>query len=109
MNAIEPIPTKIRTNVPMNSATPRRSGSCSTRRGYETCRTASADEVRYREAMAADATSDNAQTASCPHCHKPFSAELIAGGVERHRGFKCPHCKLFVPESRTAAQAGHPQ
>ena len=27
-------------------------------------------------------------------------AELIAGGPERHRGFKCPHCKLFVPESR---------
>ena len=50
--------------------------------------------------MAADAAAENAQTASCPHCHKPFSAELIAGGVERHRGFKCPHCKLFVPESR---------
>ena len=50
--------------------------------------------------MVADAASDNAHTASCPHCHKPFSAELIAGGVERHRGFKCPHCKLFVPESR---------
>ena len=37
---------------------------------------------------------------SCPHCHKPFAAELIAGGVERHRGFKCPHCRLFIPESR---------
>ena len=24
----------------------------------------------------------------------------MAGGVERHRGFKCPHCKLFVPENR---------
>ena len=51
--------------------------------------------------MATDAASDNTHAAaSCPHCHKPFSAELIAGGVERHRGFKCPHCKLFVPESR---------
>ena len=59
--------------------------------------------------MAADAASKKAQAASCPHCHKPFSAELIAGGVERHRGFKCPHCKLFVPESRFHAQAGHPQ
>ena len=39
-------------------------------------------------------------SASCPHCHKPFAAELIAGGAERHRGFKCPHCKLFVPASR---------
>jgi transposase-like protein len=37
---------------------------------------------------------------TCPHCHRPFAAELIAGGPERHRGFKCPHCKLFVPESR---------
>ena len=55
--------------------------------------------------MAADATSGNTQTASCPHCHKPFSAELIAGGVERHRGFKCPHCKLFVPLQR-ATDAG---
>lgn len=36
----------------------------------------------------------------CPHCKKPFTAELIAGQTERHRGFKCPHCKLFVPESR---------
>jgi transposase-like protein len=52
--------------------------------------------------MAADAAAEKAQTASCPHCHKPFSAELIAGGRERHRGFKCPHCKLFVPESRTS-------
>ena len=37
---------------------------------------------------------------ACPHCHKTFTPRLIAGGVERHRGFKCPHCKLFVPESR---------
>jgi transposase-like protein len=38
---------------------------------------------------------------ACPHCHKPFRPRLLAGGPERHRGFKCPHCKLFVPESRT--------
>ena len=63
-------------------------------------RTAPRGAVRYGEAMAADAASDNAQTASCPHCRKPFSAELLAGSVERYRGFKCPHCKLFVPESR---------
>jgi transposase-like protein len=37
---------------------------------------------------------------ACPHCHKPFAPRLLAGGRERHRGFKCPHCKLFVPESR---------
>ena len=37
---------------------------------------------------------------TCPHCKKTFRADLIAGGAERYRGFKCPHCKLFVPESR---------
>ena len=50
---------------------------------------------------------------SCPHCRKTFTAELLAGGPERHRGYKCPHCKLFVPESRAEdaalrAQAEHP-
>ena len=50
--------------------------------------------------MAGDARVDTTQRTSCPHCRKPFEAELIEGGVERHRGFKCPHCKLFVPESR---------
>ena len=50
--------------------------------------------------MAGDASSENTQLTSCPHCRKTFTGELIAGGVERHRGFKCPHCKLFVPESR---------
>ena len=37
----------------------------------------------------------------CPHCKKPFSAELIEGDAERYRGFKCPHCRLFVPAART--------
>ena len=37
----------------------------------------------------------------CPHCKKGFNAELIAGGAPRYRGFKCPHCKLFVPAERT--------
>ena len=50
--------------------------------------------------MAGDASVDTTQRPSCPHCGKRFEAELIEGGVERHRGFKCPHCKLFVPESR---------
>ncbi len=36
----------------------------------------------------------------CPHCKKPFTANLIAGGAERYRGFKCPHCRLFVPAAR---------
>ena len=37
----------------------------------------------------------------CPHCHKTFEAEPIdGGGAARYHGFKCPHCKLFVPLSR---------
>ena len=36
----------------------------------------------------------------CPHCKKQFTATLIAGGAERYRGFKCPHCRLFVPAAR---------
>jgi hypothetical protein len=37
----------------------------------------------------------------CPHCKKPFEAKLIGSGAgERYRGFKCPHCKLFVPAAR---------
>jgi hypothetical protein len=35
----------------------------------------------------------------CPHCKKPFDGELLAEG-SRHEGFKCPHCRLFVPAER---------
>jgi DNA-directed RNA polymerase subunit RPC12/RpoP len=37
---------------------------------------------------------------TCPHCKKTFRAQLIAGSAERYRGFKCPHCRLFVPAAR---------
>jgi endogenous inhibitor of DNA gyrase (YacG/DUF329 family) len=40
---------------------------------------------------------------TCPHCQRDFEAELIEGPSERHRGFKCPHCKLFVPLERAEA------
>jgi DNA-directed RNA polymerase subunit RPC12/RpoP len=40
----------------------------------------------------------------CPHCKKPFTAELMRGAAERYRGFKCPHCKLFVPAERTDSE-----
>ena len=40
---------------------------------------------------------------SCSVCKKTFSAELIDGAAARYRGFKCPHCKLFVPAERTDA------
>jgi hypothetical protein len=36
----------------------------------------------------------------CPHCHKRFAGELIEGRAARYAGFKCPHCKLFVPLER---------
>jgi hypothetical protein len=39
----------------------------------------------------------------CPHCKKRFSADLIDGSAERYRGFKCPHCRLFVPAARIKA------
>jgi transposase-like protein len=41
----------------------------------------------------------------CPHCKKPFTPELIAGRTERHQGFKCPHCKLFVSADRVGEHA----
>jgi sarcosine oxidase delta subunit len=36
----------------------------------------------------------------CPHCRKSFTSEVIAGRAARYRGFKCPHCRLFVPAER---------
>jgi hypothetical protein len=38
----------------------------------------------------------------CPHCKKPFSASLLDGEAARYRGFKCPHCRLFVPAERVS-------
>jgi len=42
----------------------------------------------------------------CPHCAKHFRAELLTGPAERYHGFKCPHCRLFVPFERVAEQDG---
>ena len=39
----------------------------------------------------------------CPHCKKTFDGELIDGAAARYRGYKCPHCKLFVPAERVEA------
>ena len=41
---------------------------------------------------------------SAPHCQKTFEAELLTGGSDRHEGFKCPHCKLFVAYERADEQ-----
>jgi DNA-directed RNA polymerase subunit RPC12/RpoP len=53
--------------------------------------------------MAEEALGEEAAEVVCPHCKKPFSANLIAGSAERYRGFKCPHCRLFVPATRIKA------
>jgi hypothetical protein len=58
--------------------------------------------------MGADASLGAAHEVTCPHCRRTFSATLIAGGSERYRGFKCPHCKLFVPESRAEEDTDTP-
>jgi hypothetical protein len=42
----------------------------------------------------------SATTITCPHCHSSFEAPLLDGDAGRLRGFKCPHCNLFVPEDR---------
>ena len=37
---------------------------------------------------------------SCPHCGKSFRANVIPGAAPRYAGFKCTHCRLFVPYER---------
>jgi DNA-directed RNA polymerase subunit RPC12/RpoP len=44
----------------------------------------------------------------CPHCKKSFDAELLEGDAARYNGFKCPHCRLFVPFERVGEQAAKP-
>jgi endogenous inhibitor of DNA gyrase (YacG/DUF329 family) len=50
------------------------------------------------------AENENTFEVSCPHCGKPFEAELIEGAASRYEGFKCPHCRLFVPYERADDQ-----
>jgi phage FluMu protein Com len=40
----------------------------------------------------------------CPHCGKEFESELLSGASDRHLGFKCPHCRLFVSYTRADEQ-----
>jgi hypothetical protein len=40
----------------------------------------------------------------CPHCKKPFTAELLGEAGTARNGFKCPHCRLFVPRDRVDEQ-----
>jgi uncharacterized Zn-finger protein len=37
---------------------------------------------------------------TCPHCGKKFTAEPMTNDAGQPDGFKCPHCRLFVPYAR---------
>ena len=47
---------------------------------------------------------DETYEVSCPHCKKRFVGRLLSGSAARYHGFKCPHCKLFVPFARVAEE-----
>jgi phage FluMu protein Com len=47
---------------------------------------------------------DTAYDVVCPHCNKRFEAPLLSGDSDRHQGFKCPHCRLFVDFARAEEQ-----
>ena len=40
----------------------------------------------------------------CPHCSKEFEADLLVASGPGPRGFKCPHCRLFVPFERATTE-----
>jgi hypothetical protein len=44
----------------------------------------------------------------CPHCKKLSVSALIEGAAERYRGFKCQHCRLFVPAVRAPEPSPQP-
>lgn len=37
---------------------------------------------------------------TCPHCGRAFKAERLDNASGRPGGFKCAHCRLFVPVER---------
>jgi DNA-directed RNA polymerase subunit RPC12/RpoP len=47
-----------------------------------------------------DAGSGTGREVVCPHCKKTFTPEPLPANQHRHRGFKCPHCRLFVASDR---------
>jgi hypothetical protein len=51
-----------------------------------------------------EAAPDATFEVECPHCRKSFEAELMEGSAPRYEGFKCPHCRLFVPYRRADEQ-----
>jgi DNA-directed RNA polymerase subunit RPC12/RpoP len=59
--------------------------------------------------MADTVPEDRAYELICPHCSKPFEAELMTGETDRHTGFKCPHCRLFVAFDRATIEDDEPE
>jgi hypothetical protein len=45
---------------------------------------------------------------TCPHCRRRFEAHVLPGSAARYNGFKCPHCRLFVPFERVSSDAQQP-
>jgi transposase-like protein len=45
---------------------------------------------------------EDAAAVNCPHCRKSFVPAPLARPSARHRGYKCPHCRLFVPLERAS-------
>ena len=60
----------------------------------------------YGRGVADDPVQATVYDVVCPHCGKSFRDELLTGSAERYHGFKCPHCRLFVPLERVAEQHG---
>jgi DNA-directed RNA polymerase subunit RPC12/RpoP len=55
----------------------------------------------------ADPAAQDSYDVVCPHCGKAFEAELMtAASPSGSRGFKCPHCRLFVPYERANGSQG---
>jgi hypothetical protein len=50
--------------------------------------------------MSANPSKDSTHAVVCPHCGKTFTSELLSGPADRHQGFKCPHCRLFIAQGR---------
>ncbi|MDQ3874891.1 MAG: hypothetical protein M3322_04970 [Actinomycetota bacterium] len=44
---------------------------------------------------------------TCPHCSKRFTTPALVDDSGRPRGFKCPHCRLFVPFERVDSTPQH--
>jgi DNA-directed RNA polymerase subunit RPC12/RpoP len=51
--------------------------------------------------MAETTSTDTDFEVVCPHCRRPFRAQLLpTRSAARQPGFKCPHCRLFVAYER---------